>query len=525
MKTTNDIRASALWSLWLLLLISAPFASTQAASPVLEGAVPPANLKAHNEVLGKVPLLGDPRSMVVSDDAQHIAFVVRRGLKSTVWHDGAEGTPYQRISRLMFSPAGSHLAYIASKSADSEVVVLDGKELATHWSISSNSLQFSPNGKRVAYVFAAPTNRAVTIPPVTGLVDGQPHRFGAIVPLSVMVNGQPGREYAGIDTRALVFSPDSQHLAYVASLAPAGNQSVSLYCVVRDGVESEPCEGVLDTVFSPDSSHFAYGARQNGKARIVLDGKPGRDYDLIASDSLAFSPDSKSLVYRAERDGKRFLVVAGEEITPAGADNFGDPVFSPDSQRKAINVTRVGKELWLIDNHAGPEYDGVGLFLFSPDSHRTAYAGRRDGRWYLVLDGVESRAYEVIGDCVRFSPDSRHLWWLAKREGKYRLLCDPVEQEPEYDWAGRTLAISPDSRHVAFVAGRGRVGTSDRGFIVVDGREGPAYDLIHPVAFDGNRAVRAIALRMNPETYQDEIVRIELLIAEDSNGLGATRGP
>lgn len=300
---------------------------------------------------------------------------------------------------------------------------------------------------------------------------------------------------------------------------------MSLYCVVRDGVESEPCEGVLDTVFSPDSRHFAYGARQNGKERIVFDGKPGRDYDLIASDSLAFSPDSKSLVYRAKRDGRRFLVVAGEEITPAGADNFGDPVFSPDSQRKAINVTRAGKELWLIDNHAGPEYDGVGLFLFSSDSHRTAYAGRRDGRWYLVLDGVESRAYEVIGDCVRFSPDSRHLWWLAKRQGKYRLLRDLNEQEPEYDWAGHALAISPDSRHVAFTAARGRMDASVRGFIVVDGREGPAYGPINKLAFNGNRTVHAVGERLNPETFENEIVRIELLIPEDSNGLGAPPGP
>lgn len=166
MKTTDDIRASVLRGLRLLLLILAPLAPTQAASPALEGAVPPANFKVQNKVLGKVPLLGDPRSIVDSDDGQHIAFVVRRGLKSTVWYDGAEGTPYQRISRLMFSPAGSHLAYIASKSADSEVVVLDGKELATHWSISTNSLQFSPNGNRIAYVVAAPTNRAVTTHPV-----------------------------------------------------------------------------------------------------------------------------------------------------------------------------------------------------------------------------------------------------------------------------------------------------------------------------------------------------------------------
>jgi hypothetical protein len=527
MKTTNEIRASALWSILLLLLILAPLAPTQAASPVLEGAVPPANFKVQNEVLGKVPLTGDPRSIVVSDDGQHIAFVVRRGLKSTVWHDGAEGTPYQRISRIMFSPVRAHLAYIASKSADSEVVVLDGKELATHPSISTNSLRFSPDGKRIAYVFAAPTNRAVTIPPLFRMLDGQLTKVGAFTPLSVVVDGQPGREYRGISPE-LLFSPDSKHLAYSVELAPAANRTVGLECIVLDGVESDYYDGFLEgtPVFSTDSQRFAFAARRDGKWYTVLDGKQGQAYDTIPSSSLAFSPDSQRLVYRAEREGKRFLVVAGEEISPAGKDDFSHPIFSPDSQRMAIHVTRAQKELWLIDNHAGPEYDGVGILLFSPDSHRTAYTGRRDGQWYLVLDGVESQAFEQMEDSSQFSPDSRQFLWIAKRRGKYRLVSNLQEQGAEYDRAGK-VKISPDSRHVAFFAMRGGVvgNASDNDFIVVDGREGPPYGGIFRLAFDGNRTIHAIGMRANPETFEDEIVRIKLLITEDSDGLGAPPGP
>ena len=91
MKTTDNIRASVLRGLRLLLLISAPFASARAASSVQEGATPPAHFEVHNEVLGKVPVFAEFRSIVASDDAQHVAFFVHRARGWSVWHDGVEG--------------------------------------------------------------------------------------------------------------------------------------------------------------------------------------------------------------------------------------------------------------------------------------------------------------------------------------------------------------------------------------------------------------------------------------------------
>lgn len=523
MKTTHDIRASVLRGLRLLLLILSPFASSRAASPVQEGANPPAHFKVHNEVLGKVPLLWEPRSLEASDDAKHVAFAIRRARGMSVWHDGVEGPTYERIRKLRFSSVGARLAYIAAKTPDTDVVVLDGKELATHTSISPNSLYFSPDGNRIAYVFSAPTNRAVTIPPLFRTLDGELTKVGAYTPLSVVVDGQPGREYRGISPEML-FSPDSKHLAYQAELAPATNRTVGLVCIVRDGVESEYYEGCLEgtPVFSADSQHLAFAARRNGKWYTVLDGKQGRAYDIIASGSLAFSPDSQRLVYRAEREGKRFLVVDGEEMSPAGTDVFGDPAFSPDSQRMAKHVTRARTAFWLIDNQAGPEYDGVSVLLFSPDSRRTAYTGWRDGQRYLMLDGVESQACEQMEDSSQFSSDSRQFLWIAKRQSKCRLVSNLQEQGAEYDMAGK-IKLSPDGRHVAFFAARGGVAgnTSDSNFIVVDGREGPPYVAIRQFAFDGNHTIHAIGMRMNPEAFIDEIVRIKLLIPEDSDGLGA----
>jgi hypothetical protein len=99
--------------------------------------------------------------------------------------------------------------------------------------------------------------------------------------------------------------------------------------------------------------------------------------------------------------------------------------------------------------------------------------------------------------------------------------ASPVQEGPEYDWAGGTLAFSPDSRLAAFVAGRGRkdFAKPDQVFIVVDGREGPPYSVImRKIAFAGGRAIHAIGLRMNAQTFEDEIVRIEMMLSANSSG-------
>jgi hypothetical protein len=511
MRTTNGIRASALRSLRLLLLISAPFASARAASPVQDGA-PPASFEAHNVVLGKLPMLWDPATALVSEDSQHVAFVVRHAQGSAVWQDGVEGKVYKRITSLLFSRVGARLAYVATKAADLDVVVLDGKEFAAHKSVSPYHFKFSPDGTRTAYAFATQsTNEDQTWSP-----------------MAVAVDGKVGREYPGLlGTGNLLFSPDSKHLAYLGVMRST-NQAGQQSCVVRDGMESELYDELLPggMVFSADSRHLAFAARRNGKWYTVLDGEPSRTYDKIAAHSLAFSPDSQRLVYRAEREGKRFLVVAGEETCPAGTDDFDGSCFSPDSQRMAIHVLRGGKVQWLVDKVAGPEFDAVGDLSFSPDSRRTIYGGRRGDQWHLVLDGAESRAYDLIGgSTIQFSPDSHHAVCIARRQGSYRLVSD-LQEGPEYDWAGGTLVFSPDSRHTAFVAGRGRkdFAKPDQVFIVVDGREGPPYsEIMGKLAFDGGRTVHAIGLRMNAQTFEDEIVRIEMVLSANSSGPEETR--
>ncbi len=190
--------------------------------------------------------------------------------------------------------------------------------------------------------------------------------------------------------------------------------------------------------------------------------------------------------------------------------------FSPDGSKLAYSATRNGKKLWLINQAPAAEYDELGPLLFSPDSRHTAYVASRRSRFYMVFDGAESQACEEIAETFQFSPDSAHLIWLGKRDGKYRLVCDLEERGREYDSAGRLMAVSPDGRHVAFAAATGR----DHAVVVLDGVDGPAYDGdIFKLAFQGNRTLHVIARRMNPNSFKDEIVRVEMLLPEPAAGL------
>ena len=85
--------------------------------------------------------------------------------------------------------------------------------------------------------------------------------------------------------------------------------------MVRDGKESVGYADLPAAMFfSPDSQHLAYVAVSDGRTRFVMDDKAGKEYDGSADKWACFSPDSKHLAYGSVRDRKLVVVVDGEEI-------------------------------------------------------------------------------------------------------------------------------------------------------------------------------------------------------------------
>jgi hypothetical protein len=71
----------------------------------------------------------DQRSLILSPDGKHIAYIGKSDNKCFVDYDGKEGKSYNKIidGSLTFSPDSGHLAYMA-EDGDEWFVIIDGKE-------------------------------------------------------------------------------------------------------------------------------------------------------------------------------------------------------------------------------------------------------------------------------------------------------------------------------------------------------------------------------------------------------------
>ena len=94
-----------------------------------------------------------------------------------------------------------------------------------------------------------------------------------------------------------MFSPDSNHFAYVAEV----NEKKT---IVVDGTEGNSYDRIDDITFSADSGHMAYRARLGDKWFVVLDGLEGKHYDEIGYDTPVFSPDGKRLVTSSDKEDR-----------------------------------------------------------------------------------------------------------------------------------------------------------------------------------------------------------------------------
>jgi hypothetical protein len=175
----------------------------------------------------------------------------------------------------------------------------------------------------------------------------------------VLVDGTPGPLFDGTYRPPVFLSPDGRHAAYVVEKQKDRRQSV-----ISDQTVGPAFESILrgTPIFSPDSRHIAYAGVNQEKHQVLLDGKPGPEYELVGH--LSFSPDSKRFVYAAQKDKRRFVVVDGVPGPPY--DDVYPTGFSPDSRHVVYYATQGKKQRIIVDDHPGPEYDGIGPLHFNP---------------------------------------------------------------------------------------------------------------------------------------------------------------
>jgi len=255
---------------------------------------------------GKLYYRINPYDGAFSADGKHIACVAsHREGKWMVVADGVEGTEYDGVGCITYSPDGRHLAYEACRRGK-WCVVVNGREIGEYARLWGRRPAFSPDGKHLAFVAQVADQRDAVI------IDGASRKeLNAVNELVwstdsarllckflssawwVLEEGKPDKEYRVLEGLAL--SPDLKRSVH--------------YEQRRDGAVMVTEEGDLPLFqaigpypagFSPDGSHVAYVAKRGSETtgfrwHVVVDGavSPGYDDVLPRAGRIIFDGDNR----------------------------------------------------------------------------------------------------------------------------------------------------------------------------------------------------------------------------------------
>lgn len=337
---------------------------------------------------------------VLSPDFQHVAYADEdeKSGKQCVVRDGVRGRPYVHIPWLGFSPDSRRLAFIVADAkppddasdrppAGNWRLVIDGLEGKPYDRIGA--VYFSPDSRRVLYAARRGKKELV-------VVDGKEGKPYQAVTMGESIFAYRGRPSA---IPWSVFSPDSAHVVFLTHFTGEGGREGPVHwgVVVRDSHESRRYDAALMARFSPDSQHLAWIACSRDEQCVVLDGVEGPRFDEIV-ELPVFSPDSRRLAYVGQRGADWFVVVDGREAGPY--DSVDERiVFSPDSRRVAWAARCGHKSVVVVDGVPGKRYDRIypRCLTFSLDSQHVVYVARWGRKALLVVDGT---GYEAGCDTV-----------------------------------------------------------------------------------------------------------------------------
>jgi hypothetical protein len=272
------------------------------------------------------------RGIVLSSDGRHFAYAARKGDRWVVVFDGRQGPAYSstRAYTPVFSPDGSRMAYVAGVP-DGQLAVIDGRPGPVFAEIDAGTPTFSDDGAHVAYAardargwhivadgvpsgtydgigaldYSSADGLVLEVfrggkwfvlaggrtygpfdglyPPTIGPA-GHIAFVGVIDGISqVYIDGIPGVPALGVATASIRFSPDGDHVAYIA-VDPGGRKMTVVdnqVVVVSNWVTA------ASPVFSLDGRHLAVGLLGVGRAAMAVDGRVTPEYDAIITGPVA----------------------------------------------------------------------------------------------------------------------------------------------------------------------------------------------------------------------------------------------
>ncbi len=291
----------------------------------------------------------------------------------------------------------------------------------------------------------------------------------------VVHNGQPGKLYASISQVTL--SPDGSRIAY-------GAMSSDKWFIVVNGKEGPLYDSISGIVFSPDSRHVAYYAAAGQKNYIVVDGAAKTASHPVSN--ISFNVDARRIAYveRNDKASTTNLIVGDSSFRKMMVRRSAGDVTVVNADRTMIAATsQEGKKQSVVELSfaepgkvkKGKLYDSVSLLTFAADGASVAYVAKKDGSQFFVLNGREESLPE--GDPVWrivVRPDHKGAGVLLMRDHRFFLhqafYRDNTDIK-EYDETSE-LTYGSDGSMYAYTARMG-----NRWFVVVNGKEGPAFDM------------------------------------------------
>ena len=433
--------------LFLSLLISA---CSQAPQSTEVSPVPVKEVLATTKVLatisGPVAPVGQAASaehksgqnVVFSELGKGAAYISERNGLSQVVHNGQAGKMYKEVQWTTLSPDGTRIAYGALQGETWRMVV-DGREGNVYDEIGM--ARFSPDGRHILY-------------------DARTRSKWSLVLDEKVVATCPER-YNYYDK---FFTPDSSKIFFIES--PAENTSpfrVNVTDLAMKSVSLKEVGGFCsEVVFNKIKSRLALINDCNGKKRVI-------EYDFTkngyyrenplydAVGYLAFGSDNLSLAYIAEKGGKRFLVLNGkEELMPEGIVRE-PPVIRPNMAGAGVIIDDEKEGYYYHEAFAKAgvkkKYLEAAGIIYSRDSSRYAYIAKQGTRIFMVVNGTEGMAFDMIVTPM-FSPDGRYLMYRARKDGKrFVVVADAdgrvLRQHPAYEQVFQT-EMTADGKSVAY---------------------------------------------------------------------------
>ncbi len=327
--------------------------------------------------------------------------------------DGAVGPTFDRLWPLQFSPDGKRTAYVAQRG-EQQVVILDGKEHASIISLCSQgfpgwpALTFSPDGTRL------------------GFVEHRPRAAGAPAQERAWVDGVAKTWFDSV--RWLRFSPTGEEVVYVASdRHPRSRRRQRL---VRNDAIGPAFTQVGVPTFSPDGKHVAYyGARPEGSG-LVLDNAPQTAGMTDIMGPVVFSPDGKRIAYVASTQGGWQVVVDGKPRETH--KRISGLRFAPDGERVIYSVGSGATSQNVLGDSVGPAAEHQWPIHFSPDGRRFGYRMMSGKQTSMVIDGVTTPVGATWASDPVFSPSGGSIAYSAHGEGSAHLVLDG-ERGPAFE--------------------------------------------------------------------------------------------